>query len=170
MWLRWRQKIMNKIEKWLFSNPVTTLKGRAFNVVGVVGALFIWSFFVKWFLNFLYGYPIFQIFPSFFPPEPKVAFLFFGYCIATPFIEEAMFRYAPIEISRQISHKAILPAVILSTIVFAQGHSVPWIYAIMMQGVGGLAFSFLYIKNGFSYLSSVSAHALWNFLVIFLVK
>jgi hypothetical protein len=40
---------------------------------------------------------------------------------------------------------------------------------ILIQGVGGFFFGWVYIKNGYSYWSAILAHALYNFTVMLII-
>ncbi|OGY99759.1 MAG: hypothetical protein A2945_02055 [Candidatus Liptonbacteria bacterium RIFCSPLOWO2_01_FULL_52_25] len=55
-----------------------------------------------------------------------------------------------------------------SSIIFGIGHGS--IMNLLFQGVTGGAFCWLYYKTNYSYLSIISAHAIWNFLVIFGIR
>lgn len=96
---------------------------------------------------------------------------FFGVIFA-PLWEELAWRYAPITLAQQLKKHCNLdllwPIVIISSIHFGWGHGYGPI-SLLMQGIGGFALSYVYIKNGFSYWSSVAMHALWNLTVIFIL-
>lgn len=62
----------------------------------------------------------------------------------------------------------IVIACAASSIIFGLGHGGPM--NIFLQGITGGAFCWLYYKNNYSYLSVVTAHAIWNFLVIFGIR
>lgn len=152
--------------RWLFTNPAKTFRDKAFNVFAAFGINLLWIVFIEFFINLIYGYPILQI--SFSAPDPSPLFLFFSACIYSPLFEEMLFRYAPITIARSFGEKAILPTILISSTVFGLMHGYG-MYSVLMQGVGGFIFSCLYIKNNYSYLSSVAAHFLWNTSVIYLL-
>lgn len=153
--------------KWLFSNPALKLRDKIFNILAAFGINLLWIIFIQFLLNYMYGYNVFQIGP-FFPPPPSSLFIFFSACIFAPFFEEALFRYAPISIVRSYGEKKILPMIVITSAIFGwvHGHGM---YSILVQGVGGFILSCLYIKNNYSYLSSVAAHFLWNLSVIYLL-
>lgn len=98
--------------------------------------------------------------------------IFFFSCILAPLWEELAFRHAPIQIAKGL-YKALdvdftIPIVIISSAIFGWGHGHGPI-SILMQGVGGLVLSFVYIKNGYSYWSSVIVHFLWNLTMGYLI-
>lgn len=88
-------------------------------------------------------------------------------CLLGPLVEEATYRYAPIEIAKERGIKKLLPIIVLSSIVFGLAHGYGMI-SILMQGVMGFVFSIVYIRNGDSFLSSFATHSLWNFSLLFL--
>lgn len=92
--------------------------------------------------------------------SPSVNNLFWVVLIA-PVWEEAAFRYAPITIAMLFNKKLVLPVVIISSAIFGWGHG-HGAYSVMLQGVGGLIYAWIYIRNGYSYWSSVTAHSMWN--------
>lgn len=90
--------------------------------------------------------------------------LFFFSCVVAPLWEEAAFRLGPIQIAKTFKPEAMLPAIIISSIVFGWGHGES-IRGILVQGVFGFIFSIVYIKNNYSYISSVILHSMWNTFV-----
>lgn len=98
--------------------------------------------------------------------------LFFFTVIFAPLWEELTWRWFPITVARQfkkhLNVDLLWPIVVVSSINFGWGHGNGPI-SLLLQGVGGFALSYVYIKNGFSYWSSVAAHALWNLTVVFLI-
>jgi len=96
------------------------------------------------------------------------AALFLG-CVLAPLWEEAVFRYVAIRLGQgldQLLGKAwmLLPVVCLSSIIFGRAHGNS--LNILFQGVGGFGLCWLYLKNKNSYWSVVSAHAIWNLIII----
>jgi hypothetical protein len=91
----------------------------------------------------------------------------FGACMITPLWEELRFRWVPIAIGKRLGQGFIIPLVILSSIQFGLAHGEPMIFHLMVQGVMGFVLSWVYIKNRYSYLSSVFLHAIWNAFIIF---
>ena len=92
-------------------------------------------------------------------------------CFLAPLWEESVFRYAPIRFAQFCDTLVgkpwmLLPIVFMSSIIFGILHGS--VINIIFQGVGGLMLCWIYLKNGNSYWSVVIAHAVWNFLIIFL--
>lgn len=77
-----------------------------------------------------------------------------------PVVEETMYRYAPLSIARKYFPKSITAVVILSSIIFGLGHTNPFPASILIQGMLGVSFSYVYLKYGLRY--SILSHALWN--------
>jgi len=103
--------------------------------------------------------------------ETKIGLFFFAIIFA-PLWEELAWRWFPITLARQLKKhlgiELLWPIVVLSSIHFGWGHGFGPI-SLLMQGIGGMALSYVYIKNGFSYWSSVTMHALWNLTVVFIL-
>lgn len=92
------------------------------------------------------------------------AHAFFYAIIFAPLWEELAFRYAPITIAKNLGKENLWPTIVGMSCFFG------WIHysnpeSILLQGVIGLILSVLYIKNGYSYWSSVIVHALYNLTV-----
>lgn len=88
-------------------------------------------------------------------------------CVVTPLWEEAVYRYAPIEICRVLNEKLIVPVVICVSFLFGFGHQ-GTIENIYYQGVFGLALSYVYLKSKHPFTSVFLMHGVWNFLAIIL--
>lgn len=122
----------------------------------------IWAFIAEAIIGYL-GYPY---------PEGEgivvtPAWLIFYACIFAPIWEEALYRYGPITIAKNMGREYILPVVIMSSIIFGwQHYQNP--ESVLLQGMLGLFFSFTYIKAGYSYLSSVIVHSLYNLTILIL--
>lgn len=119
-------------------------------------------------INFASSVPALQVLMG------SVLFNFFLACGLAPFWEEACFRWGPITLAQALGHIAhdakilwSLVAVfsITSAIIFGLCHGSA--LNIVIQGVSGMLFCWLYLKNNNSYWSVVIAHALWNFIIIF---
>ncbi len=142
----------------ILGSPSTSIFDRSRNIaLGFVIILF-WVVGMQAFLSlFIEGYP------TFVPRTPDFTFArFFFSCIRAPLWEELAFRVAPLTIAKTLNPKSIVPVVILSSIVFGLGHGYGTI-SLLFQGVMGLIFAWIYLKNGYNYLSAVSIHFLWNF-------
>ena len=87
-------------------------------------------------------------------------------CIYAPIVEEFIFRVGPISLVKD-KPKLMFPVVILSSALFG------WLHygaaSLPIQGVLGVVLAAIYIKNGYSYWSSVLLHAMWNAYVIFIL-
>lgn len=83
-------------------------------------------------------------------------------CVFAPLWEEAVFRWAPLEIARRTNtlDKIKWPLIILTSAVFGLIHN--GTLSIPVQGVLGIILSLVYIESGFSYLSCVLIHSMWN--------
>lgn len=105
----------------------------------------------------------------------SVIFVFFLACILAPLWEEFCFRFAPIRFSQLLASFAAKLGVPKNGIVAAFAIAFAIFFGILhgsalnivVQGVTGMLFCWLYLKNNNSYWSVVIAHALWNFLIIF---
>jgi membrane protease YdiL (CAAX protease family) len=95
---------------------------------------------------------------------------FFFSVIFAPLWEELAFRHAPYLIAKKLNESLKVnftwPIMILSSVIFGWGHGLGPI-SLLIQGVAGLALSYAYLKNNYSYWSSVIVHALWNFSIDF---
>jgi len=95
--------------------------------------------------------------------------IFFFSCIFAPLWEELAFRHAPLLIAKRFSkpgRDVTWPIIIISSVIFGWGHGSGPI-SLLIQGVGGLLFSWVYLKNNYSYWSSTFLHFLWNFSLTF---
>jgi len=133
-------------------------------ILGAYAFIIFWLFLIKIGLNKL-------ITLNFFTGIKYTALgtFFFG-CILAPLWEELVFRHAPLLIAKKFKKKLKIdftwPIVIISSVIFGWGHGFGPI-SILIQGVGGLILSFVYLKNNNSYWSAVATHFLWNFSLIY---
>lgn len=100
-----------------------------------------------------------------------ISFLFFS-CILAPLVEEFMFRHFPLQTLKLIPFpnessrtKAIMLVVLMSSLIFGLMHGNGW-DSVLIQGVTGLGFSYVYLKNNYSYWSSVITHSLYNLMCL----
>ncbi len=100
------------------------------------------------------------------PVSPNYLFYL---CVMVPFLEEIIFRHLPIYILKrtEIFQRNKWYFVVLIGIIFGWMHGS--IINVYCQGIVGIALGWVYVKNEYSYLSAVSTHALYNFLVAFLL-
>lgn len=140
---------------------------KIFKKLIVIGAAFafitLWLAFIKWLLPYLLE-------TSYFGIRETTLGIFFFSCILAPLWEEAAFRHAPLQLGKAFKEKLgvdlIIPIVIISSAIFGWGHGSGPI-SIMIQGVGGVVLSFVYVRNNYSYLSSTFVHFLWNFSLLY---
>jgi len=88
-------------------------------------------------------------------------------CIIAPLWEECLWRYCTFEITRKmfLNFKEFqIPFIVLTGILFGYWHE--GVSTVFVQGISGILFGFLYVKNGFSYWSTVAAHSLYNLSVM----
>ena len=94
--------------------------------------------------------------------QPKLYQKIFQACIFAPLWEEALFRHFPFQILKVFPHreKLLWPVILGTSFIFGymHGHS----YNVGMQGLVGVVFAHVYIRNGYSYWSSVALHSLYN--------
>jgi membrane protease YdiL (CAAX protease family) len=82
-----------------------------------------------------------------------------------PIFEELVFRFIPLTLLKdtQLFKEKSMYFVAILAILFGAIHG--GFYNILIQGVAGFAFGWVYVKNGMSYWSAVSAHFLYNFMI-----
>jgi len=85
---------------------------------------------------------------------------FFLSCLWAPVWEEAVFRWAPLEIGKKLGKEFIMPVIIISSAIFGWAHGMGPV-SLLVQGMMGMVKSWVYLKNN-SYVSVVILHALWN--------
>lgn len=141
--------------------PTKTTKGKLINIGVAFLLCIIWVFFIEHLLGIIDTRFLFAL-------PPSNLQVFFYSCIMAPLWEEVTFRYAPLEISRKFNHELLIPIIVIASAIFGWGHG-HTIDHILIQGVMGVIFSVLYIKNGHSLSSSIILHSLWNTFVIFIL-
>ena len=100
-------------------------------------------------------------------PSRSVYFVYA--CLLAPVIEELLCREWPhrrtIAMPWISDKQAVLTSNVFATsVIFGLLHGS--VLNVFLQGVGGLALSWVYLRNGKSYLSAVFTHALYNATVI----
>lgn len=152
---------MNKLEQHL-SIPETTLFGKIKNVLLGATVIILWTKFILWIYKATipeFGFLNTSLFT--YHSRYSIEFNFILLCILAPLIEEYLFR-KHLSIVKNIKMEGILFFfIIFSSIIFAIGHPLK-IWAAPIQGIGGLLLCYVYIKNGYSYISSVIVHFLIN--------
>jgi membrane protease YdiL (CAAX protease family) len=141
--------------KAILQNPETTLLGKIGNII--LGLLIIigWVSIISHVLPLITGIPQSPGEISF-----SWAYIFFA-CIMAPLTEEVVFRLFPLTLVKHSHPNIIIATTLASSILFGYAHKNGY-YSILYQGVMGFVFACVYIKNGFSYWSSVVLHGLWN--------
>jgi len=158
-------KIVERFKQYI-AEPEDTLLGKVRNIMlGVV-------FYIGWIELMFWLYK--NLIPEFSylgnvgeaSPESWI-YTFLSACILAPLIEEALYRL-PLSIANNMNIKGIvLYTAIISSVLFGRIHwgedwTVPW------QGVAGIFFCYVYIKNGYSYISTVTMHFIINLYYFFL--
>jgi membrane protease YdiL (CAAX protease family) len=148
---------MQRLTRFLLQQE-TTFLGKLRNVGAGFAIMCLWTFFITVFHSKLYdGFQFIQ--------PPSNAYIFFITVLLAPLWEEAVFRYFPISLARKLGvNELLVPFMVLSSIIFGLGHGSP--FNILLQGIMGFMFSCIYVKNGYSYWSTFTLHALWNFMCI----
>lgn len=150
---------MKRLENELFNTPETTLFGKFKNII--IGT----SVYIVWATLVLLGYnmfiPDFGVNNSSFSHPHSSIYIFFSSCILTPLFEELFFR-TPLGLLKKLDVQYTLYYIILSSVFFGYLHPLG-LYSIPIQGFLGVLFCYVYLKNGYSYLSVVFMHFLINF-------
>lgn len=128
-----------------------TLKDKAKTIIIGYCVMLIWTMFFTSFITVVKS-------AQFMFNQPTALYMFVRTCIMAPLAEELIFRKGVLDIFKDSKH--IIPVVILSSVVFGMLHNNA--YNLWIQGVFGLIFSWVYIKNGYCYWSSVILHSMWN--------
>ena len=80
--------------------------------------------------------------------------------VIAPLWEELVFRVAPIKLAQVFGPDTLWPIILISSALFGWGHG--GVEGLIFQGVMGVIFCVLYIKNNYSYWHNVLFHGLWN--------
>lgn len=101
-----------------------------------------------------------------------IPYIFYS-CICAPLFEELVFRHIPLQTAKLIYDpnsakglKLTMLTVLMSSFIFGWGHGRGW-DSVILQGMLGLGFCYVYLKNGYSYWSAVLLHALYNLTWLF---
>lgn len=144
------------------STPETFFFGKLKNII--FGALLYigWSSIIVWVYE-TYLPEVFNVPQESYIPH-SLTYTFINMCIWAPFFEEVIYRL-PLSVAKSFKIKGlVMYTVIISSVMFGQDH---WggQWTVPMQGVLGLLFCWVYIKNGYSYLSTVLMHFLINLYI-----
>lgn len=135
----------------------TTFLGKIKNIIFCFFIYIIWMKLIILFYSTLFASA--QIDFGVYKYPTLVAFMLS--CVFAPLWEEMVFRKIPMDIMVKLGRPDLLPSIIIfSSIIFGLVHNgVP---SLLIQGVLGFVMAVLYVKNGYSYWSVVTLHALWN--------
>lgn len=86
--------------------------------------------------------------------------MFLFMCVLAPLAEEAIFRYFPLQIAKKLGDDYLLPIMIVSSVIFGYMHGS--VLNVVCQGVIGFILSIVYVRNNYSYWSSVLLHSFLN--------
>ncbi len=148
-----------------------TFGDKVLNIVTAFCAITIWAVFISTILSTLAPFvsPIELGAPNGFPSASYI----YSSLIRAPLWEELYFRWAPLTIALvagralKVKEKFIIPTMVLSSVYFGLGHSMSP-DAIAFHAVMGFVFAMLYVKNNYSYWSSVTLHFMWNAFCLFI--
>lgn len=141
--------MMKLLEK-LQTKIVNVLAGSAVLIAWIFGAQILWSNLLG--INYVHA-------------ADQSFQMFFWACIMAPLWEEYAFRHFPLTVAKKLGIDPIR-TLIFTSILFGLGHQ--GLVGLLLQGVGGFIMGYIYLRNGYSYWSSVAMHFLWNFTVIFI--
>lgn len=112
-----------------------------------------------------YGVPDLVLYPNYVAGWKELV----GACVLAPVTEEIFFRWAPFQFIRGSKdfEKYKWPLIVVTSFIFGFIHGN--IINVYIQGVLGIFFAWVYLKNNFSLISSITAHAIWNFLILWLL-
>lgn len=135
-------------------NSATTLLDKSKNIGFAFTIILIWVTVIGNTLDYVFNLQFF------FQPQPSIYYVILMSVVVAPLWEELIFRHAPALLIKSFPHLC-LPIMLISSYIFGIAHN-NGIYSILFQGVMGFVMFWVYLKNGFSYWSSVTLHALWN--------
>lgn len=143
--------------KAFIEQPAQSLLEKTKNILMGYGFLIVWTFVVSQIYKVVFPAPDYHSTPD------LVDYL--QACFFAPFVEEFAFRKVPLDLIKKPDYASYATFLILaSSLLFGWLHFGVW--SLPIQGVAGLVFAYLYLKNNFSYLSSVILHSMWNFSLI----
>src|SRR6478609_1008902 len=153
-------RMIDKLSKELLHTPETTLFGKFRNIVFGAATYITWATIVIGiYRQQIPEWKDLQIFAF----APSESYKFISMCLFAPICEEILFRM-PLSIVKKWLNQDIfiLYCIILSSMIFGYMHKMG-VWSIPIQGVAGLLFCYVYLKNGYSYVSSVLMHFIINF-------
>lgn len=135
--------------------------------------LFASLFIVLWIVSMSFVYDMFVVTDYGGGRTYTKAGLFLFTVIITPLWEELFYRHIPLQFVKEVNEYSgrdfTTLMVLLSSIIFGISHD-NGIFSILLQGVGGVVLCLVYIKNGYSYWSSVIVHVIWNTFALYFLK
>lgn len=154
-----------KHEHSLFGNIKNVLTAYSFNLI--------WCIFIIAFLRIILNMTLVEIrgLMSMQILAQGIGQAFFRAVVLAPIWEEAFYRI-PLRAAVALEGKdsgniletsIVLPAILFSAISFGLAHGS--VLNILIQGVSGLALSWVYLKSGYKW--AVLTHAMWNFMLMF---
>lgn len=144
------------------SIPETTLFGKFKNILFGILLYIGWSTLVLWIYE-TYLPEVFDDIEESSVPH-SLTYIFISLCIWAPLFEEAVYRL-PLSVAKNFRIKGLVfYTAIISSVIFGQEH---WggQWTVPIQGVLGLIFCWVYVKNGYSYLSTLFMHFLINLYI-----
>lgn len=149
----------------LFGNVKNVLTAYSFNLI--------WCIFIIAFLRVVLNMTLVEIrgLMSMQIQNTGVGTAFFRAVLLAPLWEEAFYR-VPLRAAIAFEGKdsgniletqILFPAVLFGAISFGLAHGS--VLNILIQGVSGLALSWVYLKSGYKW--AVLTHAMWNFMLMF---
>ena len=97
---------------------------------------------------------------------------FIMFCVFTPIWEEAVFRYAPMQIAKRLKDNfnvdLFLPIILIASAIFGANHSLG-IISMALQGALGMLLCYIYMRTKYSYWSVVAIHAIRNISVFYIL-
>ncbi len=155
------KNLLNEIELELLHTPETSILGKIKNIIFGATLYITWATLILLiYKTYIPEFKDIKLQFSWFS-EPSQIYMFISSCILAPFMEELYFRTPMLFLKRMNIEKIILYYVIFSSAIFGYMHKGAW--SIPVQGVAGILFCYVYLKNNYSYLSSVICHFLVNF-------
>ena len=126
----------------------------------------VWAIGVIKFYNWLFesGYSTFQF--GSYKREKWIEIV--AAVLMAPLLEEILCRKLPLDIVKYSGKEKelLIPVMLFTSVVFGLMHS-GGLWSVPLQGVGGFILASIYVKNGYSYWSSVILHAMWNAGLVF---
>lgn len=161
---------------WDFSDKKPSWFLKIFTILTVLAVQFLWLWCVTAILsitgkmNLLQDLSYWQVIGvnkvEFLAQQSILSSVFFG-CVMAPLWEDAVFRGAVISRTQALfpgDNRQLIYAIIVSSVVFGILHG--GVVNVLIQGVGGLFLSYVYLKNGNCILSAMIMHSLYNLVII----